>query len=256
MRTILLLASSLILLPAVAANAETVTRSLEGQQLELHLSCVRSVDIQPAAELHGKVDIAATADSHDELAPLDLTSSGSAARIERKGNCPQALSLPTLTLAIKVPPGTPIDLHEAGAGRYTIGPVGAALKVDVAGAGNVQAENATALDLTEAGSGTLALRKLDGPGTIDIRGSGYADIVEGKLPSLAITVRGSGAVKLGAGEIGTLIAEITGSCTVRIDGTVQDATLTTTGSGTITVAKATGKVVRHKSGSGEISVGQ
>jgi hypothetical protein len=247
-----LLASGL----ATAAQADTLNRSLDGTRLELHLSCVKSVDIQPSATLQGKVEIVAEAAEHDEIAPLDFSGGGGTARIERTGNCFSIVREPTLTLAIKVPPATPIDLHDAGAGHYTIGPVGAALKLELAGSGNIEAANATDLDLHIAGSGDLALEHLDGPAKIDIRGSGNASIAAGTLPSLAAEIRGSGDVRLGSGEIGTVTADIAGSGTIDIDGTVKDATLSTTGSGDIEIAKATGTVQQHKTGSGEIRIGK
>ena len=218
-----------------SAQAETLTRSLDGTQLELHLACVKSVEIQPAANLQGKVEIEASAASHDELAPLEFTG-GSIAKIQRTGNCGAIFSNPTLTLSIKVPPATPLDLHDAGAGSYKIGPVGAALKLELAGSGTVEAARSTDLDLRIAGSGDLTLQRLDGPGKIDIRGSGDAKIL--------------------AGDIGTLTASIAGSGDAQIAGTVKDANLSTTGSGNIEIAKATGVVQQKKNGSGTITVGK
>lgn len=253
-----LLLPSLLLAAGLAtqAQAETVNRSLDGSKLELRLSCVKSVEIQPSPALSGKVEIVAEAASHDELTPLDFTAAGGTAKIERTGNCISMFSEPTLAIAVKVPVATPIDLHDAGSGKFTLGPVGSTLKIDIAGSGVVDAANATDLDLRIAGSGDLNLARLDGPAKIDIRGSGDARIEAGTLPSLAIELRGSGAFKLGSGEVGTVKADITGAGAVTIDGTVKDATLSTTGSGDIEIAKATGEVHSHKAGSGDIHIGK
>jgi Putative auto-transporter adhesin, head GIN domain len=240
---------------AASAQAETLTRSLDGTKLETHLACVKSVEIQPTPSLQGKIEIEASAASHDELAPLEFAG-GTIAKIQRTGNCGIIFSNPTLTLSIKVPPATPLDLHDAGAGHYTIGPVGAALKLELAGSGDVEAAQSNDLDLHIAGSGNLVLQRLDGPAKIDIRGSGDATIVAGTMPSLAIELRGSGDAKIGAGEIGTLSANVAGSGAVHIDGTVKDATLSTAGSGDIDIAKATGAVQSKKLGSGTIRVGK
>ncbi len=248
----LLLAAGL----ATQAEAETVNRSLDGSKLELHLSCLKSVEIQPAPALSGKVEIVAEAASHDELAPLDFTAAGGTARIERTGRCISMFTEPTLKIAIKVPAATPIDLHDAGSGSYVIGPVGSTLKLELAGSGTIDAANATDLDLRIAGSGDLKLARLDGPARIDIRGSGNARIDAGTLPRLDAELHGSGAFKLGAGEIGTIKASVTGSGDVTIDGTVKDGSVSATGSGDIQIAKATGEIQSSKTGSGEIRIGK
>ena len=74
-----------LLLPALLAapaHAETLNRTLSGSRLDLRLSCVKSVDIQPADALKGKVEVEASAATHDELDPLSF-SDGDAATIER-----------------------------------------------------------------------------------------------------------------------------------------------------------------------------
>ena len=249
--------SACLLLPALLAtpaHAETLSRTLSGKRLDLQLNCVKSVDIQPSDSLQSKIQVEASADRSDELAPLSFTE-GETAGIERKGNCNGLFERPTLTIAIKVPPATPIALESGGSGSYRIGPVGAALKIGVYGSGDVEAANGTDLDLRVSGSGSLRLQRLDGPGKIEINGSGSVTLDGVAMPSLALTVHGSGDVTVGAGEIGTLDASLTGSGRFRVAGTVKDATLSTTGSGAIDIAKATGAVHQHKTGSGSITVG-
>jgi hypothetical protein len=253
-----LLLPSLFLAAGLAsqAQAETINRSLDGSKLALHLSCVKTVEIQPSPALHGKVDIVAEAASQDELTPLDFTAAGGTARIERTGRCVSMIAEPTLTIAIKVPAATPIELHDAGGGKFTIGPVGGALTIELAGSGDVEAANATDLDLRITGSGNLTLATLDGPAKIEIHGSGDARIEDGSLPSLDVQLRGSGSFKLEHGAVGTVRAGITGSGDIGIGGSVKDATLSTTGSGDIDIAKATGEVHSSKAGSGEIRIGK
>jgi hypothetical protein len=245
---------------SMPAGAETLSKTLDGTQLELHLSCVKSVTIDPQPDLQGKVEITASAESHDELDPIDFTG-GTTARIQRQGQCGDSfLGLsrhqPSLTLAIKIPPAMPIDLHDAGSGNYTIGPVGGPLKIELAGSGDIKATDGTALDLRINGSGSLNLDRLDGPGKIDIRGSGDVTIEGGVMPTLAIDLRGSGDIKISGGEIGTLAASIAGSGDIHIDGTVKDASLSSAGSGDIEIAKATGSVQSSKAGSGSIHIGK
>jgi hypothetical protein len=243
---------------AVASNAEaeTVTKTLDGTKLELRLNCLKSATIDPEAGLHGKIEVEARADRSEELDALSF-SGGSTVRVERTGNCPTMShnGEPTLTLAIKVPAATPLDLRAGGSGRFRIGPVGAALAVDLSGSGEIEAERATDLDLEISGSGELKLRRLDGPGKVRISGSGTVTVDTGVMASFAAEVRGSGSVKVGSGEIGTLAASTTGSGDIRVGGTVKDAALATTGSGNIDIARVTGNVSRQKTGSGTIHTG-
>lgn len=240
-------------LPAIA-TAETLDRSLDGTQVQLRLSCVKAVEITPSADLHGKVEVGAEAESADELKPLALTG-GATAKIERQGDCRTHDHEPTLTLSIKVPREMTIDLKDSGSGDYQIGAVGGPLKIVLAGSGDVRAERASTLDLEVAGSGTLDLDRLDGAGKIDLRGSGDVKIGEGTMPSLEIALRGSGDVNIGNAQIDKLVARIAGSGDIDIGGTVADAKLSTAGSGDISIAKATGKIEQSKVGSGSINVG-
>jgi Putative auto-transporter adhesin, head GIN domain len=240
-------------LPA-AATAETLNRSLDGTQLQLRLSCVKSVEIAPSADLQGKVEINAEAESADELKPLALDG-GAVAKIERRGDCHSHEDEPTLTLSIKVPSAMPIDLRDSGSGDYQIGAVGGPLKIVLAGSGDVRAERASNLDLEVAGSGNLDLDRLEGPGKIDVRGSGDVKIGEGTMPSLEISLRGSGSVNIGDAQIDKLVANIAGSGDIDIGGKVADAKLSTVGSGDISIAKATGKIEKSRAGSGSINVG-
>jgi hypothetical protein len=236
------------------ASAETVNRTLDGSRLEIRMNCAKLVTIDPEPGLQGKIEIEATAAAQAELDPLVFTE-GAAARVERKGECQFHDRQPSLTIAIKVPAATPIDLRDEGSGDFRIGAVGAALKIVVEGSGNVEAASGTDLELHVAGSGDVDLDRLDGPGKIEIHGSGNVRIGNGTIPSLAIAVHGSGDVKLDGGEVGTLAASASGSGDIQIDGTVKDATLAVAGSGDIDVAKATGAVQSQKSGSGSNHIG-
>jgi hypothetical protein len=238
---------------AFPASAETLTKTLDGTELEMHMSCVKAVSIDPQPDLQGKIQIEAAADAHDEIVPLEF-SGGTTARIDRKGDCRS--SHPTLTLAIKVPPATPVDLSDAGSGDYRIGALGAFLKVSVAGSGTVHAAETTEFDARIAGSGSIDLDRVNGPGKIEIRGSGDVTIRDGVMPTFAIELRGSGNAKLSQGSVGVLAASVTGSGNVRIGGTVKDASLSSTGSGDIDITRATGAVQKSTAGSGRITVGK
>jgi len=238
---------------AFPAAAETLTKTLEGTALELHLSCVKSVSIDPQPDLQNKIQIEASATTRNEIDQLEFAD-GTTARIDRKGDCRSAH--PTLTLAIKVPPATPVSLSDAGSGTYTIGSLGAVLTVPLAGSGTVQAAGSMGLDAQVAGSGTINLDQVNGPAKIEIRGSGDVTIRDGVLSTLAIELRGSGNAKVSEGRVGILAANLTGSGSIRVGGTVRDASVSSTGSGDIDIKKVTGLVQSNKVGSGNVTVGK
>jgi hypothetical protein len=210
----LILPSILIALAAGSAHAETVTRSLDGTQLALSVNCLKAASIEPDPSLQGRIEIEAEAANHEELDPLEFTG-GTTARIERKGECRghwfDDQHGPTLTLRIKVPAATPIDLDDVGAGDYKIGAVGAPLKLDISGSGDIDAALATDLDLRIGGSGNLDLHRLDGHARIGIHGSGDVAIDTGTLRGLDLDLHGSGDVKIAEGNVGPLAATLTGS---------------------------------------------
>jgi hypothetical protein len=270
MRLAVLTSLALVGIAAGAAKAETVDKTLNGTALDLSLDCFEHATIDPLPGLQGEVLVEATAEYQDELDPLTF-SNGPVVHIGRTGKCTPHVSKTTvdsplghltvkterytLTLAIRVPPGMPIDIYNKGSGDYRIGLLGAPLKMDLLGSGDVEAADATDLDLRISGSSDVKLHKLNGPGRIEVQGSGDVDIDNGTMPKLTIAIRGSGDVRIAAGTIDNLDAGTTSSGDIKIKGAAKNLTLSTSGSGDIEIAKATGEVHRRQSGSGEIRIG-
>jgi hypothetical protein len=243
-----------IIHPALA-DSRSLTRSLEGSQLELRLSCVKTVTIDPEPGMEGKIEITASADSQDELDRLEF-SGGTVARVTLKDNCRHFLGHPSLTLAIKVPPATPISLDDAGAGEYAVGSVGGTLKAELAGAGELRIQRITALDLRSAGAAEIRIDRLDGPGSLALAGAGEVTIGDGTMPKLKLESDGAGAFHVKGGEIGTLDISLAGAGDAEIHAPVQDASLEIAGIGNIHVDKVTGTVHRSSvSGFGNIEIG-
>jgi Putative auto-transporter adhesin, head GIN domain len=258
-------ALAVILVAIIApAQAETLSRSLDGTRLDLRMSCFKSVAIDPEPSLQGKIEVEARADTRDELDRLTLAG-GDAARIERTGNCDFKLTPPTLTLDIKVPPATSINLHDVSTGTYgtmsrsepiglyKIGPVTSMLKVELDGTGDVEAASSTGVDLRIEGSGDFTLHHLDGPAKIDIRGSGDVRIDSGTAPQVAIDLHGSGDVKLGL-AMGALQVDASGSGDIAADQT-KSLDLHGAGSGNLELDRLDGHGKIEIRGSGDVSIG-
>jgi DUF4097 and DUF4098 domain-containing protein YvlB len=254
-RILLLSSAAIVGLLALSdlSEAESQTKTIDGKQLEIRTTCVKTVTIEPQADLTGKIIVEATAKRADELGAITLTS-GDAARIERKGRCDNDQEI-TLVLNIKVPTGMPLDIRETGSGDYTIGAMAGPLKARFAGSGDLKAEEFTSVELEIAGSSDAEFGKINGPTSLSIHGSGDVKIASGTMPSLKVAVAGSGDVQMAAGDIGTLEVQVAGSGDVDLHATAQTASLNTAGSGDIRVAKVTGNVSQHSAGSGEIRIG-
>ncbi|MGB8842630.1 MAG: DUF2807 domain-containing protein [Aliidongia sp.] len=247
-----------------SARAEMLTRSLDGTTLDLRMSCFRSVTIDPQPDLKGKVEISAHAEAKDELDRLTLAG-GEAARIERTGNCEFHLTPPTLTLAIKVPPATAINLHDSSGGDYRVtsrdepiglyksGATGSRLTVELDGSGDVEAANSTGVNLRINGSGDFSLKQLDGPAKIDVRGSGDVRIEAGTAPEVAVDLHGSGDIKLGLAA-DKLQIDTSGSGDVEADR-VKSLDLRGLGSGNLTLERLDGPGRIEIRGSGDVSIG-
>src|ERR1700683_4712833 len=78
--------AGLVLVSSHTARAGTVTETLSGTRLELHLACPAEVKIEPGADLHGKIEDEARAAHQPELDRLRL-SGGTVAAIEQGGAC-------------------------------------------------------------------------------------------------------------------------------------------------------------------------
>jgi hypothetical protein len=243
------------------APAETLTQTIAGNRLEVRMGCHAHVEIQPKADLAGRIEVTATGEDQAELDRLHLTG-GDTAVIER-GHCVSHLGLgdiihdrpAPLRLTIQVPAGIPIEINESGAGGYEIGPVAGPLKMTLSGASEVHAAHVTALDLDLSGAANLSIDRADGPGTIDFSGAGKVVIADGTMPKLRLGLGGVGKVQIDRGDIGTLDISLSGVGNAEIHAPVRDAKLSVSGFGHIDIDKVTGTVHRDVSGLGNINIG-
>ena len=253
------LAAGLILVAASQlvsfASADTQSKTLSGNRLALNLACPAEVEIQPDADLVGKIEVEAHADSQAALDALRY-SEGETARIEHPEACALTDMLDDgLKLTIRVPKGTPIEIAGNSAVRYEIGETRGPLKMTTAGAADLHAERITALDLDSAGAADIQIDRLDGPGVVALKGGGDFTISDGAMPSLHLESRGAGDVRVEDGQIGMLDISIAGAGNAEIHAPVQDANLEILGLGNIEVEQVTGKVNRKIIGIGNIQVG-
>jgi hypothetical protein len=250
-------AAALALLAFSPARAETVGQTLDGKVLSVAVSCVDKVEIQPQAGLAGKVMVEASSTDASLLKDFAFTGGETASVTRDRHTCVSTSNeRPKVLVSIKLPAGMAIDIRNGGSTDYTIGAVGGSLRAGLAGSGNVTVETATDLDLNIAGSSDVRIAQLTGPADIRIAGRGGVKIADAAVPSLKIDVRGSGNVSVDQGRIGTLTAAVAGSGNLRIKADVQDATLSTVGSGNIDVAKVSGTLSSTKAGSGSIRIGR
>ena len=248
-------AAAVTLLAFGPARAETIGRTIDGKSLSVEVSCVDKVEIQPQADLTGKVAVEATSTDASLLKDFAFTG-GETASVTRDRRVCTMNDRPKVFVSIKVPAGMAIDIRNGGSTDYTIGAVGGSLHARLAGSGNVTAETVTDLALNIAGSSDARIGQVSGPTDIRIAGSGDVKIAGATIPSLKIDVRGSGDVSVDQGQIGTLSAAVAGSGDLRIKADVQDATLSTVGSGIIEAAKVSGTLSSSKAGSGSIRIGR
>ncbi|HEV2674205.1 MAG TPA: DUF2807 domain-containing protein [Aliidongia sp.] len=244
-------------LVSLSARAETVNQTLDGKSLAVDVTCVDQVEIQPQADLAGKVTVEATSTKDGELKDF-VFAGGETASVRRDHHTCITLSIerPKIRVSIHVPAGMPIDIRNGGSTDYVIGAVGGVLHAQMSGSGNLKAEHVTDLGLGISGSSDVRIGQATGPTEIRISGSGDVKIGNADMPGLKIDVRGSGSVSIDQGQVGALTASVAGSGDLRIKATAGDATLSTVGSGDIDVAKVTGKLINNKVGSGTIRVGK
>jgi hypothetical protein len=252
-----LLAAALTLIAVSPARAETVARTIDGKSLAIEVNCVDKVEIQPDASLSGKVAVEASSPDPDDLEDFVFTGGETASVTRERHVCvSQRIDRPGVTVAIKLPAGMAIDIHNGGSTDYVIGAVGGSLHAHLAGSGNITAETVTDLALSIAGSSDGRFGQVTGPAEIGIAGSGDVKIGSAAMPSLKIDIRGSGNVAVDRGQIGTLSAAVAGSGDISIHADVKDASLSSVGSGDIDVAKVSGALSSSKAGSGTIRAGR
>ncbi len=256
----LLLAGLIVTTAALcgAAQAATLSTTLQGTGLSVDSPCARSVRITPDAGLHGQVVIETTAEHPEEIDHL-LLESGRTARVHtHPGSCFQATpsTAPTLTLSVRVPPGVAVRIEESGVGQYTVGQVGGTLTLDLSGAAEISDEAVTALQATISGAGAVRITRADGPGHVDISGHAQVEVAQASMPLLTLDLSGAGRLHVASGHIGKAKLTSSGAGSIDFGADVDAAQVDLSGMGSVRFAKAPGQIEKDVSGLGSVVVGQ
>ena len=239
------------------AQAATLQTMLTGAGLLLDGSCMRRVEVQPDAALHGQAVVQASADNQQELDQLVLESRRVATIRNRPGSCwqPTPSFQPTLDVSVRVPAGFPLDIDASGATRYVIGPVAGPLKIDLSGAADVEAAQASTLAVQLSGSGAISVQQASGPARLDLSGHGRIEVGRADMPSLAASLSGAGEMRVDAGQVGSLTLDQSGAGHTQFGATVGDAKVDLSGVGAVHFARVTGRLEKDVSGVGVVTVG-
>jgi len=256
MRHWLGLGAAIMLVSAMSsAQAADKSWSVQGGSLKIATPCARTVDIQPGGEAR-QIKVAASADHGEEIDQLKITG-GEPATIDVGGaRCWLSGLLyekPTLTLAIKVPDGSAIEISDGGVARYTIGAVGGVLTMTFSGSGGVKAVNSKDLSITLSGSGAADIGDVDGRLKARISGSGDLSISHLHAPSSEVELSGSGNIKATDGDAGALSGSVHGSGNLMLPAAAATR-VSASGSGDISVKSVKGVFDAKLSGSGNLSV--
>ena len=253
---------------ATGALAAEKDWTVDGTALSVTTPCAKTVSIEPATSLSGKIEISASAQHQEEIDQLAI-SGGSRASIgskERhcKGNGPH-LSFgganigittgSTLELIVKVPTGAALEIKESGSADYRIGAVDGPLKAELHGSGDIDAEKVRDVVVHQTGSGDARFDTITGNIEGKITGSGDFEVAHADSPAAVYSLTGSGNVEIEEGKIGSLSVTISGSSDVSVRASVTDADLTLRGSGDVALREVTGHVQQTVHGSGRIDIG-
>ncbi len=239
------------------AQAATLQTTLTGASLALDGSCMRRAEVQPDTALHGQAMVQATADNQQELDELVLQSRQAATIGNRPGNCwqPTPSFQPTLDVSVRVPAGFPLAVGASGVTRYVIGPVAGPLKIDLSGAADVEATEASTLVAQLSGSGVISVQQVSGPARLDLSGHGRIEVGRADMPNLSVSLSGAGELRVDAGQIGSLVLDQSGAGHVQFGATVGDAKVDLSGVGAVHFARVTGRLEKDVSGVGVVTVG-
>ena len=246
---------------SVAAHGASREFDVAGRSLEISSPCAARVTIDPASD-GDVIRIAATASYPEEIAQLAVGPRGGATAIRRVDPARacwkpdgDAAASPTLVLAIRVPPATPITLEESGASAYAIGAVGGPLAAHVSGAVTLGASQVAALELDLFGHAEIRIGSLSGPAVVRSAGDADIAIADARTPSLRLDLSGAGTVAVTDGTIGHLVIQSSGAARAAFGGTVGDASLTLSGAGDVRIAALTGTLRRAVTGVATIEIG-
>jgi hypothetical protein len=245
----------------LAGLAQAATRQMHavGSSLAIDSPCAKSVTVEPDASLSGQVVAVATAEHQEEVDQLRWEG-GSVAKL--RGPMEQCWRLddssswePTMTIAVRVPPGFAIAVDEAGGAQYEIGDIGGQLTLDISGGVVLKAARAKEVSIDLSGGGEITLGSVTGDMKAEISGGGTVTAQHGALQTLSLDMSGGGGFTLAGGSVAKLTVDMSGGGAARLDAPVGDAALDVSGGGTVRIAKVTGSLTKDVSGSGSVDIG-
>lgn len=147
-----------------------------------------------------------------------------------------------------------LDLTNAGCGAWQVGNVRGALRVSIAGSGDVHTGQAGSAELMAAGSGAIVTREIDGPVAAMNLGSGDIEVASVR-GAFKARIAGAGRVRVAGGHASAMQASIAGSGDIAMAGVADSLNASVVGSGDVRVTRVTGPVSKAVVGSGAVRVG-
>jgi hypothetical protein len=147
-----------------------------------------------------------------------------------------------------------LDLTNAGCGAWQVGNVRGALKVSVAGSGDVHTGQAGSAELSAAGSGAIVTREIDGPVVAMNVGAGDIEVASVR-GAFKARIAGAGHVRVSGGHASAMQASIAGSGDIALIGVADSLHASVVGSGDVRVTRVTGAINKAVVGSGEVRIG-
>ncbi len=133
------------------------------------------------------------------------------------------------------------DIELAGSGKLAIGTVAQQLRIEIAGAGTVDAGASGGASVEIAGSGDSHLGPVLGSLRVEIAGSGDVTAASVNGPT-DIETAGSGSIKIDTGEANPLKVEILGAGDFTFGGEAVDPSISVMGSGNVTIKSYRGRL--------------
>jgi hypothetical protein len=290
--TVILLAVGLTDSALAAGRIWTVA----GENLKILSPCAETVTIEPAADLHGRIKVTASARHQEEIDQLRIVG-GPSVLVDKIGSRCLSSNSPSLTLVLEVPVKTAIDIAEHGSTNYHLGDIGGTLQLALGGSGDVEASHSSNLSIVSSGSGDVEVAAIDGAvegklsgsgnlslgktlpganglqfvstgsGNITIRqangplqaklsGSGNLTVNEIETAKVDLATTGSSSIHLANGSIADLSIAASGSSDITVDAQVVNAALNITGSSDVSLPSVSGHVTQNHSGSGHLQIGK
>lgn len=246
-----------------ASDAGSVHVVLPGHQIAIHHACAARIVIEPRGSLGEQVVVDARASHPEEIARLTVSDPRPGAPTVSGAGTPcwrpagTSSFTPTLALTVGVPASVavPVALDSSGAPEIRIGDTRGPLALDLSGAGHVEAGAVGPLRFSGAGTSLVSIGVVHGAARFDLSGDDKVIVARIVADQVTVDMSGSGLLALGPGSIANASLSISGSGTIGIRATVGNARADVSGSGHVDIGRVAGRFDRSVSGSGGVSVG-